>query len=474
MIRTNGCVQTECYNSRMLPYSRARSAPVCGVHAQSAKASWLSLLVILTVLACSSLFAQTSSQDPDRLKQDAVYAMRFEDFDKAIVSYQEWLRLQPNSLTAKIGLAQAYRGVHNYDEARRILEEAHRQHPRNAEPLATLGDLDIEMQTYDEAIRYLTNALSLRPSDVNTRDRLAVAYKAKGDIPHALAQITKVLARDPENALAYYTRAQIESDRSRDAQALPDAEKVVELQPENPLGRVLLGKTLLRTPQGAAPADITKRCSRAVQILEPLLTKQPNDSETLYLLSRAYECAGQADKAKQTLASFEEASQAERTTKENQTQAKHMVEQANALAMKNDFQGTLDLLQQALAKDPDYGPAYSQLAKIYYSAGDMPKASETISQALQRDPYQPDFLYVQGKILEKEGKLDDALASFERTTLVNPKESDAYYEMGVIYQQRYDRPHALAAYKKAAELSPDDPDYQRALAALSASHAPLP
>ena len=52
-------------------------------------------------------------------------------------------------------------------------------------------------------------------------------------------------------------------------------------------------------------------------------------------------------------------------------------------------------------------------------------------------------------------------------TLVNPKESDAYFEMGAIYQQRNDRAHALAAYREQLELSPDDPDYQRALAALS-------
>jgi Flp pilus assembly protein TadD len=76
---------------------------------------------------------------------------------------------------------------------------------------------------------------------------------------------------------------------------------------------------------------------------------------------------------------------------------------------------------------------------------------------------------VQGKIFEREGKFDEALEVFRRTTLVNPKESDAYFEMGVIYQQRNDRARALAAYKKAAELSPDDPDYHRAVAALSAS-----
>jgi tetratricopeptide (TPR) repeat protein len=191
------------------------------------------------------------------------------------------------------------------------------------------------------------------------------------------------------------------------------------------------------------------------------------DSETLFLLSRAYECAGASEQAKKTLAAFEASSKNDRETKENQTQAKHLVQQANELALKNDFAGSLDLLQQAIAKDATYGAAYSQLAKLYYSAGDIDKASEAISQALERDPYQPDFLYVQGKIFEKQGKLEEALAAFQRTTIVNPKESDAFFEMGVIYEQRGDREHALAAYRKAATLSPDEPEYQRAVVRIS-------
>jgi tetratricopeptide (TPR) repeat protein len=193
----------------------------------------------------------------------------------------------------------------------------------------------------------------------------------------------------------------------------------------------------------------------------------------LFLLSRAYECAGAPEQAQKTLAAFEASSKNDRETKENQTQAKHLVQQANELALKNDFAGSLDLLQQAIAKDATYGAAYSQLAKLYYSAGDIEKASESISKALENDRYQPEFLYVQGKIFEKQGKLDEALGAFQRTTIVNPKESDAFFEMGVIYEQCGDRERALSAYKKAAMLSPQDPEYQRALAALS-GHAARP
>lgn len=386
----------------------------------------------------------------------------------AIAAYREALRISPRNLSAEVGLAQAYRGVHNHDEARHTLERAIREHPKAAAPLAVLGDLEIELQTYDAAIGHLRAALALDPAATETRNRLAAAYKSKGDAANALAQIEKVLARDSQNALGFYLRAQIYSDRNQDDRALSDAQKVVELQPQNPRGRILLGKILVRAPEAAPPAEITDRCSRAVEALKPLVAMQAKDSEILFLLFRAYRCAGNSGEAQKALAAFEDASQDDRSTKENEAQARHLLQEANERALKNDLPGALALLHQALDKFPDFGAAYSQLAKLYYSAGDIEKASEAVSHALELEPYQPDFLYVQGKVFERQGKLDEALASFERTALVNPMESDAYFEMGVLYEKRKDRARALAAYKKAVELSPDDADYRRALAALSA------
>jgi tetratricopeptide (TPR) repeat protein len=405
-------------------------------------------------------------------------------FPDAIASYQEALRLAPHNLQAEIGAVQAYRGVHNFDEAKKILEQAHREHPRSAAPFAVYGDLDIQLQTYEAAIGHLNAALALDPADADARNRLAVAYKAKGDATSALAQLAKILARDPRNTLAHYTRADIYADRNQDALALLDAEKVVELQPENMLGRVLLAKILVRPPEKPAAGEIRERCAKAVSALEPLVGVGPSsesqsqhpapDSETLFLLSRAYRCAGEDEKAQQTLAAFEKSSQNDRTTNENKLQAKHLVQQADDLAMKNDFAGSGALLNQAIALDPTYAASYSQLAKLYYSAGEIAKASDAIDQALSREPFHPEYLYVQGKILERQSRLDDALAAFQESARVNPKESDAYFEMGAIYQQRGDRTRALAAYKKAVEISPDDPDYRRALASLNSNQPPTP
>jgi tetratricopeptide (TPR) repeat protein len=448
--------------------------------------------VLLAFLLASPAFAQSaqrqaSAEAPQdyasataRTPNDAALRVKYgnallsaRNYPDAIAQFQEALRIAPHRLDAQLGLATAYRGVHNYDEAKRILEAAHREHPASAAPLANLGDLEVELQTYDAAIAHLKAAIALDPRDVESRERLAISYKAKGDAADALAQVSAILARDPKKTLAYFTRAEIYADKNQDALARKDAERVVALQPQNPRGRALLGKILLRNVPGETPVQAKQRCERAVAILEPLNSDpaDPADSDSLFLLARAYECAGDGEKADQANAAFEKSSKNDRTTKENQTQAKHLVQQAGDLAQHNDFDGSMKILEQSIALDPTYGAAYSQLAKIYYSEGRIDQASDAIAKAIDRDANQPDYLYVRGKIYEKQNKLDQALADFKRTTEIDPSESDAYFEMGQIYQQQGDRASALKSYEAAARLTPDDPDYKRALESLRAPTA---
>lgn len=426
------------------------------------------------VASAESEYSAAIAQRPTDAALHVAYAdflLAQRRYADAIAQFREALRLAPRRLDAEIGLATAYRGVHNYDETKRILEAARREHPTDARPLFGLGDLEIELQSYDAAIAHLKSAAALRPGDVEIRERLLVAYKAKGDAADALAQASAVLARDPKNAVALFTRAEIYADQNENELARKDAERVVELQPRNARGRVLLGKILLRTQPNETPGQSVERCKHAVQVLEPVASDaaNPADSDSLFLMARAYECAGEPGKAAEANAVFEKSSKNDRTTKENQTQAKHLVEEANGLAQKNDLDGAEKILDQAIGLDPTYGSAYSQLAKIYYSEGKIDEASGAIGKALDRDPNQPEFLYVRGKILERQNRLEDAVADFERTVAIDPSESDAYFELGQLYQQMGNRSAALKAYEAASRLAPNDPDYKRALDALRTS-----
>ena len=380
-------------------------------------------------------------------------------YSDAISSFQEALKIAPRSEAAELGLADAYRLVFNYARARQLMEQARKEHSARLSPLIALGELDLQLQKYDDAASHFQRALRLDRKNIAARNDLALTYKAESNFAKAVEILNDTLSLDPENALAHYLRGSIYADRNDNEKALRDAEKVVALEPGIARGRLLLGRVQVRLHQ----------CSQAAEVLEPLAAGPEGDSGALFLLWQAYRCAGDNERAQQTVTRFEAASKQEHQAQENKTQADHLVDQAEKEALANHLQPAMDLLLQALEKQPENSNAHVLLAKINYSLGQNGDAHKEIDQALKIHPFAPEALYVLGKVLEQDGKLDEALEAFRQTTIVNPAESDAYYEMGLVYREKNDKARAVEAVKKALEISPGDPDYRRALAELTAA-----
>lgn len=382
-------------------------------------------------------------------------------YPEAIGMYERCLRLASKKEEAELGLAEAYRRVHNMDAARAVLQSARKHHPRSVRVLKALGSFELEAESNDAAIEALRAAATITPGDTNVQILLATAYLERGEKEAALAELRRMLVQKPDDPAGLFERGQIYADRDQNELALADMERVFALQPKNAKARNLLAKILIRLHQ----------CERAADLLKPEQNVSL-DTEGLFLLSNAYECAGQADAATRAREEFAAASENERRQAENEVQSKHLYERANEFARQNKFSEALDLLHQALEKNPQNGFAYSQQAKIFFSMHDPERAQAAISKALVLQPFQPDFLYVAGVIAENDNRQEEAIAAFEQVTEINPKEADAYFEMGRIFMKRNDRDRALAAFREALKLEPDDPDYRRALDTASSCPSP--
>jgi tetratricopeptide (TPR) repeat protein len=206
-----------------------------------------------------------------------------ERWPEAIELYRRALTVSPRNEAAEIGLSDAYQGVHNYEEARSILQRARRQYPKSITVLGAVGSLEVEAESYDAAIEALRSAVVLAPDDVKLRNLLGSAYLTKRDSAAALEQFENVLVRDPANQLAHYSRAQIFENTDQNAKALADAEQVVSAKPEYLPGRVLLAKLLVRLKQcargGIAAACGESACARlaiAVSVGERLRMRGAN------------------------------------------------------------------------------------------------------------------------------------------------------------------------------------------------------
>jgi len=399
--------------------------------------------------------AQQDSRGHANELRDAATLLYNRQFLAAMETYQKILKTDPHNEKAVLGLAAAYFGVFNYDQTRRVLREAAAAHPESAAALVELGKLDIHLLHYDDAIVELKRAVRRSPGSAAAHEQLGVAYQAKGDEERALAQFNEAIRLAPDSASTHYFRGTLYADRNDTERAYQDAQAAYHLEP-NTQTRELLAKTALHG----------SKCDEAIDLLQTLVQSQAVDPADLYLLSRAYKCAGQDQRAQELQDEYAKRSQSVQESKTHKMHADHLATEAGELARKNQLSPALAVLSQALAEDPENGPALAIQAKIDFSRGKISESRQAIESALQADPYNPDYLYVLGKILAKQGELSLALEEFRKATIVNPRESDAYFEMSQIYLQNGDRARAVSALRSAVKYSPDDPDYRKALGQL--------
>jgi len=144
-------------------------------------------------------------------------------------------------------------------------------------------------------------------------------------------------------------------------------------------------------------------------------------------------------------------------------QTAHLLQQAEDFAKRSQFTEAVDLVTQAVEKDPANAELQAQLAKFLSAAGEQSKAEAAIQKSLAIRPNDTDYLYIRGKIFEKENRPEEALQVFDEIILINSKRADAYFEIGSIRQQQGKLKQAREAYKKAIDLDPTNADYRKAL-----------
>jgi TolB-like protein/Tfp pilus assembly protein PilF len=131
----------------------------------------------------------------------------------------------------------------------------------------------------------------------------------------------------------------------------------------------------------------------------------------------------------------------------------------------DDFKRAIDYFNQAIAKDPNYAPAYAGVADSYallpeYStespAEDLPKAKAAADKALALDDNLAEAHTSRGLLFADEDlNLKGAKEEFERAIALNPNYADAHYFLGVTVLTplgQFDK--AIAEVSRAVELDP--------------------
>jgi formylglycine-generating enzyme required for sulfatase activity/Tfp pilus assembly protein PilF len=127
------------------------------------------------------------------------------------------------------------------------------------------GDLDHAIADYSEAIK-------LDPKDAVAYVNRGVAYRAKGDLDHAIADYSEAIKLDPKDAVAYYARGNAYEAKNDFDHAIADYSEAIQLDPKvaNAYNARCFARAIVGRDLQIALAD----CNEALRL-------KPNDSDTL-------------------------------------------------------------------------------------------------------------------------------------------------------------------------------------------------
>ncbi len=160
------------------------------------RGTWLVLLTTL-LLAANGL----ADSARDRILKGNGYAGK-KDFKKALVEYQEAVKLDPADPKANLLLGLTYANIGDFKKAAQFSETSVRLEPSHA-GYHNLGLVYANQENYPKALEVYEKALKLNPSAYRTWYQLGLIRTATGDFENAIDAYQNSIKNNPQFAEAY-------------------------------------------------------------------------------------------------------------------------------------------------------------------------------------------------------------------------------------------------------------------------------
>jgi tetratricopeptide (TPR) repeat protein len=216
----------------------------------------------------------------------------------------------------------------------------------------------------------------------------ATNAKLQGDPGKAVQLYQAALKVDPSNAAAMFELAKLLHQSQRGNEALAYAKKAVATDKENIWYRFLLAD--LSTQLG----DL----SGAAKTYQGILDQWPDRYEVYFGLADILAKQGKIAEARKVYSDLQK-----RTGPSDEL----VMREYDMLVGANELEGAKDLLEQALAADPEETRYYGMLADVYQELGNKDKALELYKKAVTTDPDDSMARISLAQFYYDEGKLDE-------------------------------------------------------------------
>ncbi len=289
-------------------------------------------------------------------------------------------------------------------------------------PAALQGEAQLLYQAGDKrAIAVLQKIVKVNPSDQTAHEMLGVAQAKQENCSAAISQfqlVDKSVISHPES-LEWYGYCLMHEKQYLAGAAV--FERLVQLLPEKTYPRYDLA--LMQT--------LANKNEDAIHTLEPLLSAQTPDPETLSLASQAYEAVG-------------------------------------------DTPNAVSFLRQAIVLQPNNGDFYVRFAGLCLSHDSFQVGVDMVNAGLKRIPNDASLYIVRGLLYGQLAEYDKAERDFETAEQLNPAQATGSYALALTEIQDGHADQALTAIQAKLKDHPNDASLHFVLAKILLKQGAMP
>lgn len=422
------------------------------------------------------MFADVLTRDPRHVEGHAGYVMALRDSGRRAAA-EEWMQRHRGLFEGNPGLAAV------------ATEERDRPPSQGRRPgipppvsasdhflagyLAIRKDFD-HTQAAKSALAHLTRAVLL----THDRPRLlyhvhrtrAATYSRSEETASECADV--VVALWPDDAYAWYARAQaLGRDDQREAQ-IAALERAVSLRPDSPL---FLGN-LADALRGAGRAADAERLARRVLELNPrraqswyqlglVLVDQKRREEAIEAFERCREIdAGhrrvqlQLGQALIKAGRVEEGIAACREVVEgNPGDPRVLISVSLVFRTAGRLDHAEAALRDALRLDGEHHQAHHQLGDLLAFAGRFEESMKAFDDAVRTGADCANVHYQRGQVARRLGRPEEAVSGFRKSLALQDRDAQIYRDLGETLHEMRRYPESAQAFQSAIELVPGHP-----------------
>jgi tetratricopeptide (TPR) repeat protein len=293
----------------------------------------------------------------------------------------------------------------------------------------------------DEALRFLTVAVALRPDSPGTHYNLGNALRDKGQLDDAIACYRKAIELDPKYGQAHTNLGNILKGQGDIDEAIACYRQAIAADPELIQAHINLGDAL-RTQGDLAEAVTSLR--RAAQL-------NPNDAKVHSNVAEILRAHGDLSGA---IACYRQAIAAD------PKYALAHYNLGNILRDQGNLAEAIACYREAIAAEPKYVRAYNNLGALLNAhLSDHQGAAACFRKALELDPTRATYHDNLGIALANQGEWKEAIACFRKAIELDPKAAIAHCNLGRALQSQGEFAAALAALGTGHELGSKRKDW---------------